>query len=136
MAMPERFAPPPPVAPPEPRAWEEAVAIDEARLFRFSAATFNAHRIHYDLPYATGVEKYPGLVVHGPLQAILLMEAARRHRGAWPAAFAFRGVRPVFHTDALRLIGGPEADGAQALVTATGEGAVGMQAKVAWRAGG
>ena len=61
--------------------------MDTVLLFRFSALTFNGHRIHYDLPYATGVEKYPGLVVHGPLQAMLLMDAAkRRHPGRRPAA--------------------------------------------------
>jgi 3-methylfumaryl-CoA hydratase len=103
------------------------------RLFRFSAITFNAHRIHFDLPYATTVEKYPGLVVHGPLQAILLMEAARRHRGgAMPASYRFRGVRPLFHFDALRLIGGAVADGGQDICTATGEDMVCMQARVTW----
>jgi 3-methylfumaryl-CoA hydratase len=133
MAMPDRFAPPPPIAPPAAPAWEEAVAIDTVRLFRFSAATFNAHRIHFDLPYATEVERYPGLVVHGPLQALLLMEAARRRRGwAWPAAYRFRGVRPLFHFDALRLIGeAPDGD-EEALATATGAGHVCMQARVAW----
>lgn len=132
MPMPERFTPPPPVPAP-PGDWEEAVPIDTARLFRFSAATFNAHRIHYDLAYATEVEKYPGLVVHGPLQAILLMEAARRHRGgAWPVGYGFRGVRPLFHTDALRLIGGAEGEGGQDLATATGADYVCMQARVTW----
>jgi 3-methylfumaryl-CoA hydratase len=132
MPMPERFTPPPPVPAPQ-GVWEEAVPIDTARLFRFSAATFNAHRIHYDLAYATEVEKYPGLVVHGPLQAILLMEAARRHRGgAWPVGYGFRGVRPLFHTDALRLIGCAEAESGQDLATATGADYVCMQARVDW----
>jgi 3-methylfumaryl-CoA hydratase len=109
--------------------------MDAARLFRFSAATFNAHRIHYDLAYAQAVEKYPGLVVHGPLQAILLMEAARRRLGgAWPAAYAFRGVRPLLHDDPVRLFGGAEADGAQDLCTAAGAAHVCMQAKVTWGA--
>jgi 3-methylfumaryl-CoA hydratase len=135
MATPERFVPPLPTQPPGAPAWSEAVTVDAARLFRFSAATFNAHRIHYDLPYATGVEKYPGLVVHGPLQAILLMEAARRRRGgAWPAGYAFRGVRPLFHHDPLRLVGGPEADGGQDLCTAVGTDYVCMQARVTWDA--
>ncbi len=135
MPMPERFTPPPPTPAPEDVAWTEPVPMDTARLFRFSAATFNAHRIHYDLAYATDVEKYPGLVVHGPLQAILLMEAARRHHGgAWPEGYAFRGLRPLFHQDALRLIGAPEADGGQDLFTATGAGYVCMQARVTWRA--
>jgi 3-methylfumaryl-CoA hydratase len=133
VAMPERFVPPPPVAAPDAFAWAEPVAIDTVRLFRFSAVTFNAHRIHFDLPYATEVEKYPGLVVHGPLQAILLMEAARRHRGgALPAGYRFRGVRPLFHFDALRLVGGALAEGGQDLCTATGEDLVCMQARVNW----
>jgi 3-methylfumaryl-CoA hydratase len=145
MPMPERFAPPAPTPAPAAPAWSEAVAMDTARLFRFSAVTFNAHRIHYDLAYATGVERYPGLVVHGPLQAILLMEAARRRRGgAWPVAYAFRGVRPLFHHDALRLAGEPEADGGQDLCTVAlppagadagpdaAAGYVCMQARVTW----
>ncbi len=135
MPMPERFTPPPPTLAPLTAAWVEPAAMDAARLFRFSAATFNAHRIHYDLVYATEVEKYPGLVVHGPLQAILLMEAARRRRGgAWPRGYAFRGVRPLFHHDALRLIGGAEEAGGQDLCTATGADYVCMQARVTWDA--
>ena len=126
VAMPDRFQPPPPV--PAPMAdWSVPVAVDTVRLFRFSALTFNAHRIHFDLPYATGVEKYPGLVVHGPLQAMLLMQAAKAGRD--PAWFRFRGVRPAFHTDALRLEG---TDGG--LCTVNGEGQVCMQASVGWRA--
>ncbi len=135
MPMPARFAPPPPTPAPADVAWRELVDIDSARLFRFSAATFNAHRIHYDLAYAVEVEKYSGLVVHGPLQAILLMEAARRRRGgAWPAGYAFRGLRPLFHDDTVSLIGGPEADGGQDLCTATGAGYVCMQARITWDA--
>jgi len=63
-------------------------------LFRYSALTFNAHRIHYDLPYAMGKEGYPGLVVHGPLTAIRLMEACTRHTGALPETFSFRAQAP------------------------------------------
>ncbi len=135
VAMPERFAPPPPViAAPEP-LWTEAAAIDTVLLFRFSALTFNAHRIHFDLPYATGVEKYPGLVVHGPLQALLLMSAACRLRGmAQPARFRFRGVRPLFHFDPMRLVGWPEAAGAQALATVLPDGMTCMQAEIGWQA--
>jgi len=133
VARPERYAPTPPVPLPEPAHWREPVAVDPVRLFRFSAVTFNAHRIHYDRPYATDVERYPGLVVHGPLQAILLMEAARRHRdGAWPRRFDFRGVRPAFDFDDLALVGGREAEGAQALFTVTGPETLCMQARVGW----
>ena len=62
--------------------WVESVTPDAALLFRFSAVTYNAHRIHYDRPYATGVEEYPDLVVHGPLTAILLARMAERRSGA------------------------------------------------------
>ncbi len=132
VAMPDRFALPPPVAPPPVSEWTEDVAIDTVRLFRFSAVTFNAHRIHFDLDYAQGVEKYPGLVVHGPLQAILLMEAARRHRAAEPATFQFRGIRPMFHFDRPRLMGHPVEGAEQPLCTVTAEGAVCMQARIGW----
>lgn len=127
IAMPDRFAPPPPVEAPEPD-WVQAVQLDAVRLFRFSALTFNAHRIHFDLPYATGVEKYPGLVVHGPMQAMLLMEAARARRGgAVPAGYRFRGVRPAFHFDALSLQGTGDQ-----VATVNGDGLVCMQAGMDW----
>lgn len=133
VAMPDRFTPPPPVPAPASAEWQESVAVDTVRLFRFSALTFNAHRIHFDLPYAQEVEKYPGLVVHGPLQAMLLMEAARRHNaGVLPQTFRFRGVRPLFHFDALRLMAQAPVAGAQALCTATGEDVVCMQAELGW----
>jgi 3-methylfumaryl-CoA hydratase len=133
VAMPDRFRPPPALPLPGAPAWEETVAIDSVRLFRFSAATFNAHRIHFDLPYATEVEKYPGLVVHGPLQAMLLMQAARRRRGGTsPDAFRFRGTRPLFHFDGLRLAGLPPEGRDEPLVCATGDGRVCMQASASW----
>ncbi|HEY2194447.1 MAG TPA: MaoC family dehydratase N-terminal domain-containing protein [Actinomycetospora sp.] len=77
----------------------EAVTIvpEETLLFRVSALTYNSHRIHYDHPYATGVEGYPGLVVHGPLLALLLLEIPRRHRpGRTVTAFDYRLSRPAF----------------------------------------
>ena len=129
IAMPEKFTPPPPVLAPVAE-WSESVVMDEVRLFRYSALTFNAHRIHFDLPYATGVEKYPGLVVHGPMQAMLLMEAARVRRGrAMPAGYKFRGVRPLFHFNALTLQGVGDA-----VATVNGDGLVCMQAEMAWGA--
>ena len=60
-------------------AWRLAVTATPPLLFRFSALTANAHRIHYDQPYCTDVERYPGLVVHGPLLAVLMAELPRRH---------------------------------------------------------
>ena len=66
-------------------------------LFRFSALTYNGHRIHYDQPYATGVEGYPGLVVHGPLLALLALELPRRHAPTQAVTdFAYRLVSPAF----------------------------------------
>jgi 3-methylfumaryl-CoA hydratase len=133
VAMPDRFTPPPPVAAPAAPLWDERVAIDTVRLFRFSALTFNAHRIHYDLPYAQGVENYPDLVVHAPLQAMLLIGAARRHRGgAAPAGFRYRGIRPLFLHDRPRLLGLPASGGTQPVCTATADGLVCMQAEVLW----
>lgn len=132
IAMPDRFTPPPPVTAPA-ASWRQDVPMDTVRLFRFSALTFNAHRIHFDLPYATTVEKYPGLVVHGPMQAMLLMQAARaRAEGAMPRGYRFRGVRPLFHFDALSLQGQGVMAGAEALATVNGEGLVCMQADIGW----
>ncbi len=66
-------------------------------LFRYSALTFNGHRIHYDAPYADQSEGYPGLVVHGPLVATLMAGTAMRHReGTAPATFSFRAQQPIF----------------------------------------
>jgi 3-methylfumaryl-CoA hydratase len=64
-------------------------------LFRYSAITFNGHRIHYDEPYATGVEGYDGLVVHGPIQATLLLNLAASQLGRAPARFVYRGTAPA-----------------------------------------
>lgn len=135
VAMPDQFTPPAPITAPDGPIWTEAVGIDTVRLFRFSALTFNAHRIHFDLPYATEIEKYPGLVVHGPMQAMLLMQAACRHHGSTrPARFRFRGVRPMFHHDRMRLMGWPEAAGKQDLSTVIDGGVTCMQADIAWAA--
>ncbi len=81
-------------APPAPR-WRAPVAPGPVLLFRYSALTFNAHRIHYDRAYATDVEHYDGLVVHGPLLATLLMQFAARCAGRPPRQFSFRALRPV-----------------------------------------
>ncbi len=87
--------------------WEEWVEPDPPMLFRFSALTFNAHRIHYDRPYAMQVEGYPGLVVHGPLTAMLLAELVRQHDRRPLAAFSFRGRAPLFDLSPVRLLGRP-----------------------------
>ncbi len=82
--------------PPVPKHRETHMA-DPVLLFRYSALTFNGHRIHYDRDYVTKVEGYPGLVFHGPLQAALLVEfAAKLHRNKAPKVFSYRGVQPLF----------------------------------------
>jgi 3-methylfumaryl-CoA hydratase len=86
-AHPRTYTPPKRMPEIEAPDFDETVPVNEARLFRFSAATYNAHRIHYDLPYAQEVEKYPALVVHGPMQAIMLIDAATRHAGEAPKRF-------------------------------------------------
>ncbi|GAA1323426.1 FAS1-like dehydratase domain-containing protein [Pseudonocardia xinjiangensis] len=81
----------------EPGRWHLRLHPDEALLFRFSALTYNSHRIHYDHPYVTGVEGYPGLVVHGPLLALLLLELPRRFAPERQvSSFSYRLLRPAF----------------------------------------
>ena len=107
-----------PVAAPEPSefapapegSWTRLITPDPILLFRFSALTFNAHRIHYDRTYATTIEGYPGLVVHGPLTALLLMELVRSHEDRSVTAFAFQGRAPLFDLAPFRLIGTPDGD--------------------------
>jgi 3-methylfumaryl-CoA hydratase len=83
---------------------------DPVLLLRYSALTFNGHRIHYDYPYVTEVEGYPGLVVHGPLQATLLMSLAVEARGGTPRRFAFRGVAPLIAGRPIVAKAGPNRE--------------------------
>ena len=104
-----------PAAPVQPAptdaAWERTVQPDDVLLFRYSALTFNGHRIHYDRRYATEVEGYPGLVVHGPLIATLLMDLLRRNQpGANVARFSFRAVSPLFDTGPFVVCGKPDGE--------------------------
>lgn len=88
--------------------WRRTKTLDSTLLFRYSALTFNGHRIHYDADYCRDVEGYPGLVVHGPLTATLLLDLARRNAGGRRiAAFAFRARAPLFCGEPLELVGGP-----------------------------
>ena len=132
LQIPDAYSPPCPIPAPEAPAYTAEVPISAPLLFRYSAITFNAHRIHYDLPYATETEHYPGLVVHGPLQATLLIDAATRWRGTPPAAFRFRGVHPLYHTENLQLLGSEAENGALSLCTAAPAGHQGMQATARW----
>jgi 3-methylfumaryl-CoA hydratase len=98
------------LAPAPAGSWTRTVIPDPTLLFRFSALTFNAHRIHYDRTYATTVEGYPGLVVQGPLTAVLLMELLRCHTRRPVTAFTFRSRSPLFDLAPFRLIGIPSGD--------------------------
>jgi hydroxyacyl-ACP dehydratase HTD2-like protein with hotdog domain len=96
-----------PAPPPGPGAFTASLTPDAVMLFRYSALTGNGHRIHYDHPYVTQVEGYPGLVVHGPLQATLLAHHLLDHLppGARLAGLSFRGRRPAFADRRLDLVG-------------------------------
>ncbi len=96
----------------EPAAakWTRTFLPTSVTLFQFSALTYNGHRIHYDHPYATETEGYPGLLVHGPLTALLLLDAARRHSEAPVSSFRYRALAPLFADQPITLVGrrGPE----------------------------
>lgn len=128
LQIPETFTPP--VKKKLPAVPQETIETPETLLFRYSAVTFNAHRIHYDLPYAQRVEKYPGLVVHGPLQATYLMRAAIRHKGRAPFHFDFRGLHPMFAGTPFEIAFQHDEEG---LALWTGQnGHQCMQARAVW----
>jgi 3-methylfumaryl-CoA hydratase len=131
-ARPGEAAPAPRPAPAD-ALWRRTVAVDPVLLFRYSALTFNGHRIHYDHRYVTEEEGYPGLVVHGPLIATLLADLLRRHDNRSLAAFRFRAVRPLFDTAPFSVCGAPSADGSTAtLWAADGGDALAMEAEAAF----
>jgi 3-methylfumaryl-CoA hydratase len=100
---------PAPLKAPADPAWTRTIDPSDVLLFRYSALTFNAHRIHYDRRYATEVEGYTGLVVHGPLIATLLLDLVRRNLPeAQVKRFEFRAMRPLFDTAPFFVCGKPE----------------------------
>lgn len=128
-------APAPPIPAPAGAAWERRWVPDDVLLFRYSALTFNGHRIHYDRRYVTQTEGYPGLVVHGPLIATLLLDLLR-HEGpdAEVAEYRFRAVRPLFDTAPFLVCGAPEADGRTVRLWARNDdGALAMDATAVLR---
>jgi 3-methylfumaryl-CoA hydratase len=154
---------PGPEAPTAP-AWSEPFLADAVALFRFSALTFNGHRIHYDAPYATQVEGFPGLVVHGPLLALLLLDGASRHGSSGyqspgdgppgeasaghriprrgpraPDRFAYRAVGPLFEGEAFRIEGtaprASDSPGQEARLWVAGPRGLAMEATAAWKVG-
>lgn len=122
---------PPPQPAPTGAQWSREIVPDDVLLFRYSALTFNGHRIHYDRRYVTEVEGYPGLIVHGPLIATLLVDLARRQRpDARFRSFSFKAVRPTFDLHPFRVNGMPSADGRSAQLWAQDhEGWLTMQAE-------
>ena len=122
---------PAPVPAPQDAEWARTVVPDDVLLFRYSALTFNGHRIHYDRRHATMAEGYPGLIVHGPLIATLLVDLLRRERpGAHIAAFEFRAVKPLFDIAPFAVCGRPDPDGRTVRLWARdAEGSLAMDAK-------
>ena len=97
ISPPQQSAPAKPAPPPPSAQHRDSHMADPVLLFRYSALTFNGHRIHYDRDYVTKVEGYPGLIVHGPMQAAFLVEfAAKLRGGAAPTKFSYRGLQPLF----------------------------------------
>ncbi|EJL94314.1 hypothetical protein PMI16_00243 [Herbaspirillum sp. CF444] len=123
-----------PVAPKQAPAeadWRRRIEPDPVLLFRYSALTFNGHRIHYDRSYVTGVEGYPGLIVHGPLIATLLVDLlGRKLPLARLVEFNFRAVGSLFDTEAFEICGKLSADGKSATLWAQNlRGELAMQAQ-------
>lgn len=129
--MPTQAAPlPPGEVSREVPAWTNTIHPDPVLLFRFSALTYNCHRIHYDRDYAVQQEFYPGLVVHGPLLATLLLDAVATHSPTTPIkTFEFRAVRPTFDLADFQVHGCPGPTGLN-LWTSDAQGYVGMSAQV------
>jgi len=107
------------------------VAATAPFLFRYSALTFNSHRIHYDAPYSSEEEHYPGLVVHGPLQATMLCQYAADWHGAAPKSFRFRSLAPVFGPGTF-TVNASSGGNTMTLWTAQDNGPMGMEGTAEW----
>lgn len=111
--------------------WSRQISPDPVQLFRYSALTFNGYRIHYDRTYATEVEGYPSLIVHGPLLASLLTDLVRRELPSQTISeFAFRAIAPLFDTEPFSVHGRLAADGHHVMLWASNmRGELTMQAE-------
>lgn len=111
--------------------WRRKIKPDAVLLFRFSALTFNGHRIHYDIDYCREEEGYPGLVVHGPMLALMLLDLAEREMpGKTISSFQYRAVSPLFTPDSFAVCGLPTSDQTAALWTENSEGGLSTTAEV------
>jgi 3-methylfumaryl-CoA hydratase len=119
---------------PADETWRREIRPDPVLLFRYSAVTFNSHRIHYDQPYATKVEGYPGLVVHGPLIATLLVDLLRRNRPDTNLRqYRFRALKPLYDTASFHTCGlADESSGTARLWTRDAQGAMTFEANAGW----
>ncbi|HLZ03139.1 MAG TPA: protein dehydratase, partial [Bradyrhizobium sp.] len=125
-------APAKPAGPPPAAKHRETHFADPVLLFRYSALTFNGHRIHYDRDYVTKVEGYPGLIFHGPLQAAFIVElAAKLHNGQPPKKLSYRGVQPLFEGSEFS-VNANDKDGGLELWTANAEGQPTMKGTATW----
>lgn len=124
-------SPPSPPPAPEDAVWSRTITPTPVLLFRFSALTMNSHRIHYDRQYVTEVEKYPGLLVHGPLTFTLLLDLFRQEMPDTPLkGFSVRAVSPLYDIHDFRVEGKPNEDGKSATLWALNhEGILAMIAK-------
>ena len=128
---PTSAAPAKPAAPPPTAKHRETHMADPVLLFRYSALTFNGHRIHYDRDYVTKVEGYPGLIFHGPMQAALQVEFAAKLRGRVPAKFSYRGVQPLFEGSEFS-VNANDTDAGMELWTANSQGSPTMKGTATW----
>lgn len=126
--------PKPPKPAPTDATWRKSIDGSPVLLFRFSALTFNGHRIHYDQPYVTGTEGYPGLIVHGPLMGLVQIELARRSNpGRIVRSFEFRALSPVFAGSAFSVQARREQDGSLTTWVADANGGLAQQGRTTFR---
>ena len=115
--------------PPAGQTWHRTIVPDPVSLFRYSALTFNPHRIHYDRPYAMGVEGYPGLVVHGPFSQQCLLDLLRDSTPRPIRSFTMRARSPLFDVAPFTLAGGMVNDNEAELFAVSPSGGIAMQAR-------
>jgi 3-methylfumaryl-CoA hydratase len=108
--------------------WMRDIMPDPVLLMRYSAVTYNGHRIHYDRPYAENEEQYPGLLVQGPLIATYMSELVRLNAGREMKSFSYRALAPIFDTGAFRVMGEVQNDDTVALQAMRSDGQIAQQA--------